>query len=232
MAFILNIETSGEICSVALSEDDKCLLMKESREKNSHSAKLAVLTDELLKELNINPEKLDAIAVSEGPGSYTGLRIGVSFAKGLCYALNKPLIAVETLLINAQNLKINYSIEENALICPMIDARRMEVYTALFDHNLNEIKQTQALILDKDSFSDIHQKVCFVGSGSAKWKELISQNPNEHFIFVENIFPMADAMIPLSYRSYQENRFEDVAYFEPFYLKEFIAGTSEKNKLL
>lgn len=232
MALILNIETSGEICSVALSEDNKCLLMKESREKNSHSAKLAVLTDELLKELNINPEKLDAIAVSKGPGSYTGLRIGVSFAKGLSYALNKPLIAIDTLLVNAQNLKLNHDFKENAFICPMIDARRMEVYTALYDNNLNEIKQTQALILENHSFSDIHQNICFIGSGSAKWKELISQNSNEHFFFVENVFPIANAMIPLSYRAYKENRFEDVAYFEPFYLKEFIAGTSEKNKLL
>jgi len=232
MAFILNIETSGEICSVALSEDDKCLLMKESREKNSHSAKLAVLTDELLKEINISPEKLDSIAVSKGPGSYTGLRIGVSFAKGLCYALNKSLIAIDTLLVNAQNLKLKRNMDDDALICPMTDARRMEVYTALFDNNLNEIKQTQALILDTDSFSDIHQKICFVGSGSTKWKELISQNSNEHFIFVDNIFPMADAMARLSYKVYKENRFENVAYFEPFYLKEFIAGTSEKNKLL
>lgn len=232
MALILNIETSGEICSVAISDNSECLLMKESRDKNSHSAKLAVLTDKLLKELNISPDKLDAISVSQGPGSYTGLRIGISFAKGLCYALNKPLIAIETLLMNAHHLKLKHKIDKNALICPMIDARRMEVYTAVFDIDLNKIKKTQALILDNDSFSDISQKIYFVGSGSTKWKELVSEKRNEYFTFINNIFPMANAMASLSYLAFKEKKFEDVAYFEPFYLKEFIAGTSEKNKLL
>lgn len=232
MAFILNIETSGDICSVALSENDRLVLMKENREKNSHSSKLAVLTYEILKETNVSPNQLNAIAVSKGPGSYTGLRIGVSFAKGLCFSLNTPLIGINTLKIIAMNLKLKANIDNDALICPMIDARRMEVYSALFDYNLNIIKQTQALILDTNSFSDIYQKIYFIGNGSTKWKDLISQNSNENFIFVNNIFPMADAMTYLSYLAYKEDKFENLAYFEPFYLKEFVAKIGKKNKLL
>ncbi|NSW45762.1 MAG: tRNA (adenosine(37)-N6)-threonylcarbamoyltransferase complex dimerization subunit type 1 TsaB [Bacteroidales bacterium] len=232
MTFILNIETSGEICSVSLSKNKEIIAYKESSEKNSHSTKLAILTDQILKETSIKPSQLKAIAVSQGPGSYTGLRIGVAFAKGLCYANHIPLLAVDTLMIYGMQFLQNQSIDNDALICPMIDARRMEVYTAIYDSSLKPIMSVTSLILNENSFESYkHQKIYFIGSGLEKWRTL-AQSKYPNYYFVSNILPYASAMASLSYTLYNNQHFVDVAYFEPFYLKEFMAGTSVKNKLI
>jgi len=232
MTLILNIETSGDICSVSLSKNKEIIAYKESSEKNSHSTQLAILTDQILKEASIKPFQLKAIAVSQGPGSYTGLRIGVAFAKGLCYANHIPLLAVDTLMIYAMQFLQNQSITDDALICPMIDARRMEVYTTIYDNSLKQLMSVTPMILNENSFESFkHKKIYFMGSGMEKWRALAQSN-NPHFYFVSNIWPYASAMAPLSYNLYNDQNFVDVAYFEPFYLKEFIAGTSKKNKLM
>ena len=232
MTYILNIETSGDICSVAISDDDKVLVAKEANEKNSHSTKLAILTDQVLNDACIKPFQLNAVAVSQGPGSYTGLRIGVAFAKGLCYANNIPLLAIDTLMIYGMQFIQNHRIPKDAFICPMIDARRMEVYTTLYDSSLKQIMPVTPLILNEESFEQYSQKkIYFIGNGVDKWHRLVEgKYPN--FYFVSHVFPHASAMAALSYRLFNNQNFVDVAYFEPFYLKEFIAGTSEKNKLI
>jgi tRNA threonylcarbamoyladenosine biosynthesis protein TsaB len=218
LTLILNIETSTTNCSVSLSKEGETLVLKEDYNDNySHAERLHIYIDEVLKEANLEPSKLDAIAISKGPGSYTGLRIGVSAAKGFCYALDKPLISISTLKALAQQVQI-----EDGVIVPMLDARRMEVYSAVFDSEYKQIRDTQAQILDKNSFTDYLEKgkVYFIGNGVEKTKTLIT-HPNA--IFIENKLPSANEMSLLAFAKYKKNEIENLAYFEPYYLKDFIA---------
>ncbi|WP_408039246.1 tRNA (adenosine(37)-N6)-threonylcarbamoyltransferase complex dimerization subunit type 1 TsaB [Tenacibaculum amylolyticum] len=224
MAIILNIETSTKNCSVSIAEDGKILALKELNDGNySHAEKLHPFILEVIKEADIEKEAITAVAVSKGPGSYTGLRIGVSAAKGLCFSLDIPLISIETLTSLAHTV----SIEEGAVI-PMLDARRMEVYAAVYNKDYDKIREIKAEVIDADSFSDfLNDKVYFVGDGVTKCKEVIK---NENAIFVEGKLPSAKEMAELSYEKYKKNDIEDVAYFEPFYLKDFMV-TPEKKKI-
>lgn len=218
MAYILNIETSTTNCSVSLSFEGETLVLKEDYDNNySHAERLHVYIDEVLKQAKIKPSHLEAIAVSKGPGSYTGLRIGVSAAKGLCFALGKPLIAISTLEALAYQVKTN-----DGIIIPMLDARRLEVYSAVFDNNYNRIRETQAQVLNNESFNFFleESKVTFIGNGVAKTKELIS---HENAVFIEGKLPSANQMSLLSFNKYKKSDIEDVAYFEPYYLKDFVA---------
>jgi tRNA threonylcarbamoyladenosine biosynthesis protein TsaB len=228
MALILSIETATPVCSVALAKDHKVLALKESTKKNSHSEIVTVFIEEILKENHFAFSDLNAVAVSKGPGSYTGLRIGVSTAKGMCYALDIPLIAVNTLQSLAIRASQDYQDDEglSVFFCPMIDARRMEVYCALFDKNNHEVRKTLAEIIEPDSFETFlkSNKVIFFGDGAAKCIEVI-QHPNA--VFLENIFPSAANMVGITLEKFKNQVFEDVAYFEPFYLKDFIAGVSK-----
>ncbi|MBI4648156.1 MAG: tRNA (adenosine(37)-N6)-threonylcarbamoyltransferase complex dimerization subunit type 1 TsaB [Bacteroidia bacterium] len=231
MALILNIETSSKICSVALGNNGVMIDLKETSDDYSHSEKLGLLIDMILKSNNFTAGTLDAIAVSMGPGSYTGLRIGISTAKGLCYGADKPLIAVNTLqsmtnqVIRNKFLSsiVNSDNSENALYCPMLDARRMEVYTAIFDKELNLHTAVSAMIIDDDSFNEIlnESPVLFFGTGAEKCKSIIK---HKNAFFIDNIVPSASGMVILSDKKFRESNFEDTAYFEPFYLKDFIAG--------
>jgi len=225
MAKILHIETATQICSVALSQNDTVIASKSSDEKNAHSKVLTVFIDEVLKQSNITPQNLDAIAVSMGPGSYTGLRIGVSTAKGLCYSLDKPLLTVSTLQAMALGMgRTPGKLIDEALYCPMIDARRMEVYSALFDHSNKQVREILAEIIDENSFATQLQiqPIYFAGDGAEKCKDVLSSQPNA--IFLDNFFPSAEFMTGIAYKKFKNKSFEDVAYFEPFYLKDFVAG--------
>jgi len=218
MSIILSIETSTTNCSVSLSKQGETLVLKEDNNSNySHAESLHVFIDEVLKAANIKKTAVNAIAVSKGPGSYTGLRIGVSAAKGLSYALDIPLISVSTLKALAHKVDINQGV-----IIPMLDARRLEVYSAIYDSSYHLVRGIEAQILDENSFSKhLKQgKVYFVGNGVEKTKTLI-QHPNA--IFIEDKLPSAKEMGALAYEKYKKSDIEDVAYFEPFYLKDFIA---------
>lgn len=217
MAYILNIETATRNCSVSLAKDGVIIAYQEIAEQGySHAENLHVFIDNVLKSCSLDINHLQAIAVSCGPGSYTGLRIGVSAAKGLCYALKIPLIAVDTLKILALKVTI-----QNGLIIPMIDARRMEVYSAVFDSNYNQVRETKAEILSENSFEKFNNETLyFVGDSNEKAKTVLTQS---NFVFLDEVvFPSAKEMCNLSYKKYLENNFEDVAYFEPFYLKDFL----------
>ena len=218
MAIVLNIETATTNCSVSLSKDGETLVLKEDNSAGySHAETLHVFIDDVFKKAHIKPSEIDAVAVSKGPGSYTGLRIGVSSAKGLCFALNKPLIAINTLKSLARQLKI-----ENGYIVSMLDARRMEVYAAIYNSNLELHREIKAEILTEESYSSILKtnKVYFIGSGVEKTKDLI-QHPNA--VFIEGKLPSANEMAFLSELKYKKSDMENVAYFEPYYLKDFIA---------
>lgn len=216
MSLILNLETATKNCSVALAKDGKTIACKEIAAQNfSHAEKLHVFIEEILSENNIQFSDLNAIAVSQGPGSYTGLRIGVSSAKGLCYALNIPLIAIDTLQLLAKQITI-----ENGIILPMIDARRMEVFSAFYDKNHIQIRTTQAEIIDESSYQEISGTIHLVGDGIEKFKNTLT---DEKFIFHSDaVFPSAKEMSELSYDKFKIKDFVDVAYFEPFYLKDFV----------
>lgn len=216
MSFILNLETATKNCSVALAKDGKAIACKEIATQNfSHAEKLHVFIDEILKENKLQFSDLKAIAVSQGPGSYTGLRIGVSSAKGFCYALNIPLIAVDTLQLLAKQIEV-----ENGIILPMIDARRMEVFSAFYDKNHKQIRQTQAEIIDETSYNEITEDIHLVGDGIEKFKNTLIDSK---FIFHDDVvFPSAKEMCELSFEKYKISDFVDVAYFEPFYLKDFV----------
>ena len=218
MSKILNIETSTTVCSVSISENGACKCFRENFNGNNHSELIGVFTQEVLAEAGLEPQDLDAVAQSIGPGSYTGLRIGTSFAKGLCYGTDIPLITIPTLKIIAQNAKEKYNIEDDALLCPMIDARRMEVYCCVYDSKLNEVRETQPEIINENSFADIlkEKKVYFCGNGAEKCKQYIT---SENAIFLDEVYPLATSMIALSEEAFLRNDFADVAYFEPFYLK-------------
>ncbi len=223
MAIILNIETSTTNCSVSLSNEGETLVLKEDNNVNySHAESLHVFIDEVLKSSQLTLNNIDAIAVSKGPGSYTGLRIGVSAAKGLCYALNVPLISVSTLEALAHQANV-----ENGVIVPMLDARRLEVYSAIYSASYNEIRGVEAQVLNEDSFLEHLDKdqTHFIGNGVEKTKQLIShKNAN----FIEGKLPSAREMGQLACQKYKKSDIEDVAYFEPFYLKDFIALKSKK----
>jgi len=225
MACILSIESSAQISSVAVSVDGKLLWNKENTHLFSHSSVLGVDTVEAIRFLNSNGYRLDAVAVSEGPGSYTGLRIGISLAKGLCFGFDVPLIAIPTLKIMATHFA-----GSSSYLCPMIDARRMEVYSALYDGNLKEISPACATIINNDSFKDIpdQREIIFFGTGINKSKSFIS---SPHAIFADSIYPVASKMINEAEKAFSEKKFENIAYFEPCYLKEFQA-IKPKNKVL
>lgn len=226
MALILCIETSTNICSVALSENGQLLVSLEEREANSHAALLTVLIERLMNQSSKAMSDLDAVAVSSGPGSYTGLRIGVSVAKGICYALHKPLIAIPSLQILAAGdalSEITRDSNKDTLICAMIDARRMEVYSALYDRNLIMVREIKAEIIDANSYTTELEKgtIVFVGNGSQKCRDVIQHH---HAMFLEGIHPLASQMTKLAFIAFEQEHFESVAYFEPFYLKNFIAA--------
>ncbi|HJV78982.1 MAG TPA: tRNA (adenosine(37)-N6)-threonylcarbamoyltransferase complex dimerization subunit type 1 TsaB [Paludibacter sp.] len=226
-SMILHIETSTNVCSVALSENGTCLFSKSNAEGMNHAALLSVFIAEALEVLKATDKKLTAVAVSSGPGSYTGLRIGVSTAKGLCYGYGIPLIAVSTLeVLTAQALQLIKD-AENALFCPMIDARRMEVYAAFYNAKGEIKREILADIIDSDSYSEIlaNQPVYFFGNGAEKCQSTLT-HPNARFI--DNLVPLAENMISFGERAFAENNFVDVAYFEPFYLKEFQTTTPKK----
>jgi tRNA threonylcarbamoyladenosine biosynthesis protein TsaB len=222
VTYILNLETATKNCSVSISQDGKTILCKEMAEAGySHAEKLHVFIEESLKESKLSFNDLSAIAVSQGPGSYTGLRIGVSAAKGLGFALNLPLISVDTLQVLASQLSIT-----EGVIIPMIDARRMEVYSAIFTSKFDKIREVQAEILTENSFEGISETIHFVGDCAEKAKTVLT---NANFIFHEEIiYPSANEMGVLSYQKFQQNEFEDVAYFEPYYLKDFMVTVAKK----
>lgn len=230
MSCILNIETSTSVCSVALSAGGEVLFEKSSFEGPSHAALLGVYVEEALAVMKNKGLKLDAVAVSSGPGSYTGLRIGVSVAKGLCFGYGIPLIGIRTLEVLAVAALEQQNNASDCLYCAMLDARRMEVYASIYDASLKTVRKTAADIVDADTYAAYLEKgkVCFFGNGAAKCREVIA-SPNA--VFMDDIHPLAVNMIPLSEKAFAEGQFEDVAYFEPFYLKEFQA-TIAKNKVL
>jgi len=219
MALVLNIETATTNCSVSLSKDGEILVLKEDNSTSySHAETLHVFIDEVFRLAKLKPTDVDAVAVSKGPGSYTGLRIGVSSAKGLCFALNKPLLAIDTLASLARQVNI-----KEGYIIPMLDARRMEVYSAIFNSGYVKEREIQAEVLDENSYGSLltKNKVYFIGNGVEKTKKLI-QHPNA--VFIEGKLPSANEMALLSELKYKISDIEDVAYFEPYYLKDFIAG--------
>jgi len=224
---ILYIETSTNVCSVALSENSNCLFTKSNSDGMNHAALLSVFIAEALEVLKLTDKKLDAVAVSSGPGSYTGLRIGVSTAKGLCYGFNIPLIAVSTLeVLTVQALNL-INEKESALFCPMIDARRMEVYAAFYTAKGEIFRDISADIITSDSYNEelANHLVYFFGNGAEKCKDTLI-HPNARFI--DNLVPLAQNMIQFADNAFDKKQFVDVAYFEPFYLKEFQITVSKK----
>ncbi len=220
MGIILNIETATKNCSVSISKSEEILSLKELNEgKFSHAEKLHSFILEVIADAGLTMGDLDAISVSKGPGSYTGLRIGVSAAKGLCYALGKPLISIPTL----ENMALQISLKENELVVPLLDARRMEVYSAIYDKDYQQIRATEAEIIDETSFQSFLKKgiLYFAGDGAEKCKEVIS---HDNARFLSSIYPSAREMAIIASRKFETADFEDVAYFEPFYLKDFVAG--------
>lgn len=225
MAIILNIETSTKNCSVSIADNGVLLAIKELNNGNySHAEVLHPFIEDILKEATISKSKIDAIAVSKGPGSYTGLRIGVSAAKGLCFALNKPLISIDTLTSLSNAISI-----EKGIIIPMLDARRMEVYAAVFNNKQQQIREIKAEIISEHSFIDYLEKetVYFLGDGASKCKEIIN---HKSAVIIDDKFPSAKEMAALSYYKYKKNDMENVAYFEPFYLKDFVVIPEKKKK--
>jgi universal bacterial protein yeaZ len=228
MSCILNIETSTNVCSVAVSQDGSCIFNKEDHEGPNHAVILGVFVQEALSFIDSHAVPLDAVAVSCGPGSYTGLRIGLSMAKGICYGRDVKLIAIPTLELMCVPLLLDEKInEENALLCPMIDARRMEVYSQFFDRALKEVRSINADIVENNTYDDIlvQQPVYFFGNGAEKCHEVLTHH-NAHII--EGIVPLAKNMYPLAEKRMANEQFEDVAYFVPFYLKDFVAKEAKK----
>ena len=228
MACILHIETSTDVCSVAVSQDGACIFHEEDHSGPNHAVKSGTFIDEALSFIDSHLIPLDAVAISSGPGSYTGLRIGVSTAKGICYGRDVKLISVPTLqLLCVPVLLREKAAEEDALLCPMIDARRMEVYAQLFDRSLHEVRAIQADIVDENTYKQYldEHPVYFFGNGAAKCMVAIN-HPNAHLI--EGIEPLAKWMSPLAEKKFFNEQFEDMAYFVPFYLKDFVAKMPKK----
>ena len=223
MATILHIETATKNCSVSLADKGELLAIQELNDGNySHAEKLHPFIQQVMQEAKLSFNDIDAVAVSKGPGSYTGLRIGVSAAKGLCFAFDKPLISIETL----QSLAYKLSIEQGVII-PMLDARRMEVYAAVYNSKHEQVRDIKAEVIDENSFQEYLSKgkVYFLGDGAEKCKEVIT---HENAVFIDGEFPSAKEMVKLSFDKYKKNDIEDVAYFEPFYLKDFVVTPEKK----
>lgn len=228
MSCILNIETSTNVCSVAVSQDGACIFEKEDHSGPNHAERLGSYVDEALSFTDNHAIPFDAVAVSCGPGSYTGLRIGVSMAKGICYGRGLKLIGVPTLEILCVPVLLKELVkEDNALLCPMLDARRMEVYAQFFDRALREVRPIHADVVEPDSYKEYLEErpVYFFGNGAEKCKKVLT-HPNAHFI--DGIEPLAKNMMPLAEKRMAEQKFEDVAYFVPFYLKNFVAKVPRK----
>jgi tRNA threonylcarbamoyladenosine biosynthesis protein TsaB len=234
MASILNIETATSLCSVALTIDGQTVASRETFEDRSHAARLTVFIQEILEEKGLKISDLDAVAVGKGPGSYTGLRIGASTAKGLCYGAGIPLIAVDTLkILYVQAISTHHALSQEmlpkleTLYCPMIDARRMEVFTCLFNNQGEVVEPVSARIIDNDSFRNrlIDHMVVFFGTGMEKCRDTLSHH---HAVFIPDIYPGASSLALLAEEKFAHHDFEDIAYFEPFYLKDFIATISKK----
>ena len=226
MGVILNLETATTNCSVCIAKGTEILAMREDNSPNySHAEQLHVFIEECLEEVGLKTTDLDAVAVSKGPGSYTGLRIGVSAAKGLCYALNIPLIAIAAL----ESMAAQYTLNKADYIIPVLDARRMEVYSAIFDKDLSEIRATKAEIIDENSFHSYYDKhtVHILGSGAEKIATILSST---NISYDTNAFPSSKEMVSLANKKYLQKDFEDVAYFEPYYLKDFMLQTKKAKK--
>ena len=223
---ILCLETATPICSVALNESCCTIALRETEGQNAHSKKITSFIREVKEVAKIDYKQLDAVAVSKGPGSYTGLRIGVSTAKGICYGADLPLMAIDTLeaMAYGMKMKLGNQIDENDILIPMIDARRMEVYASFFDAQLNKINDTAALVIDEKSFENLRKDhhLWLFGDGAPKLSKLLNNLPN--ISIVDGFKPSAAFMLPLAEKALREQQFVDVAYFEPFYLKDFIAG--------
>lgn len=227
MSCILHIETSTEVCSVAVSQDGASIFSKEDFDGPNHAVTLGVYVDEALSFIESHAIPLDAVAVSCGPGSYTGLRIGVSMGKGICYGKNVPLIAIPTLEVLSVPILLHEDLPDDAYLCPMLDARRMEVYAAIYDRSLDAKRVIAADIIDENSYAEFLEEhpVYFFGNGAEKCKGKLT-HPNAHFI--DGVKPLAKWMFPLAEKAMAKEDFKDVAYFEPFYLKEFVASTPKK----
>ena len=233
---ILCIETSTAVCSVALVNNGNVIALRESLDGQNHAEKITIFIDEVMKEANLSYKDLDAVATSMGPGSYTGLRIGVSTAKGLCYAMEKPLIAIDTLAAMAYGFKdtktprhqdtklTDNGQQPTAILCPMIDARRMEVYSAFFNEELEKVSETEAVIVDENSFMELKQSnhLYLFGDGADKLASLFEND--ENITVVEKFHCSAAYMAKLADKAFKNNDFVDTAYFEPFYLKNFVPG--------
>lgn len=232
MALILCIETGTDICSVGIARDGELISLRESDEGRDHARQVGVFVDELLDEMGLQPEDLDAVAVGKGPGSYTGLRIGVSFAKGLCYGIQKPLIAIGSLNALTEVAREDYEagildVEgwDDAVLCPMVDARRMEVYTQRFDAEGKALSEVTAEIIDGESFAAervSERPFVIFGNGAKKCEEVLS---GAQWVAVA---PSARGLVRLAEEAFEAGQFEDIAYFEPFYLKDFVVTTSKK----
>lgn len=227
MACILNIETSTNVCSVAVVHEGHVIWNEEDHSGPNHAVTLGVYVDQALSFIDNSGLQVEAVAVSSGPGSYTGLRIGVSMAKGVCYGREAKLIAIPTLEAMCVPLLLGDKIEEDALLCPMLDARRMEVYATIYDRALHEVRPVGADIIDENSYKEIldERVVYFFGPGAAKCKDVIT-HPNARFI--DDMAPLAKDMAPLATKRFYRQEFEDVAYFVPFYLKEYQAALPKK----
>lgn len=227
---ILCIETSTAVCSVALVDNGNVIALRESLDGQNHAEKITIFIDEIMKEANVAYKNLDAIATSMGPGSYTGLRIGVSTAKGFCYAMEKPLIAIDTLaamacgFVDQQPTVNGQQLESTDILCPMIDARRMEVYSAFFNKNLERVSETEALVIDENSFMELKQNhhLYLFGDGADKLATIFENDKN--ITIVEKFHCSAAYMATLADKAFKNKQFVDVAYFEPFYLKNFVPG--------
>lgn len=230
MPTIIHIETSTEICSVALSRNGEVLFNNENHDGFSHATHLGQFLESAVRFADDRGYSIDAVSVSCGPGSYTGLRIGISTAKGFCYGRNIPLIAIPTTIVLSQAILQKEMSGKAVLLCPMLDARRMEVYAAMYDLNLNPVRPITAEIIDENSFSEeLKEKtILFFGNGAEKCKETIE---NSNALFLDDIHPLAKYMVIPAEQKFKNKEFEDIAYFEPFYLKEFVATTA-KNKVL
>lgn len=228
MSCLLNIETSTNVCSVAISEDGQCIYHDEDRTGPNHNERLGQFVDEALSFADSHAIPVDGVAVSMGPGSYTGLRIGASMAKGVCYGFGIPLVAVPTLEVMCVPVLLKHDdLPEDALLCPMLDARRMEVYAAVYTRGLKVVRQTQADVVDADTYRELldEHPMYFFGNGAKKCMDVID-HPNAHYI--DGIEPLAKNMFPLAERKMMRGETEDVAYFTPFYLKDFVALKPKK----
>lgn len=231
MTNILCIETGTSVCSVAIGNKNGILGVREVSDPKAHSTMLPLLISEVLADAGMAANQISAVAVSKGPGSYTGLRIGVSMAKGICYTSQVPLIGVCSLQAMAVGLTLSdTNLPIDALLCPMIDARRMEVYCAIYNHEGEPVSDVRAVVVDENSFAEYlqNQKIIFFGNGAAKCKDVIK---SKNAIFIDGFEPSARFMLPLALKAYINEEIEDTAYFEPFYLKDFVA-TTPKNKII